>query len=77
MRERGVGTPFADEARRDVEVVVVEEHGRVGLALELRHDRVGDAWRMIWQQTDLPKSYRCEHERYDPDGRIRICVGLR
>ena len=42
-----------------------------------RHDRVGDTWRMIWQQTDLPKSYRCEHERYDPDGRIRICVGLR
>ena len=42
-----------------------------------RHDRVGDAWRMIWQQADLPKSYRCEHERYDPDGRIRIYVGLR
>ena len=42
-----------------------------------RHDRVGEAWRMIWQQTDLPKSYRCEHERYDPDGRIRIHVGLR
>jgi predicted transcriptional regulator YdeE len=42
-----------------------------------RHDRVGDTWRMIWQQTDLPKSYRCEHERYDPDGRIRIFVGLR
>ena len=42
-----------------------------------RHDRVGEAWRMIWQQTDLPKSYRCEHERYDADGRIRIYVGLR
>jgi predicted transcriptional regulator YdeE len=42
-----------------------------------RHDRVGDAWRRIWQQTALPKSYRCEHERYDPDGRIRIFVGLR
>ena len=42
-----------------------------------RHDQVGDAWRMIWQQADLPKSYRCEHERYDTDGRIRIHVGLR
>lgn len=42
-----------------------------------RHDKVGDAWRMIWQQADLPKSYRCEHERYDTDGRIRIYVGLR
>ena len=42
-----------------------------------RHDLVGDAWRMIWQQADLPKSYRCEHERYDTDGRIRIHVGLR
>lgn len=42
-----------------------------------RHDRVGEAWRMIWQHTELPKNYRCDHERYDTDGRIRIFVGLR
>jgi predicted transcriptional regulator YdeE len=42
-----------------------------------RHDRVGEAWRMIWQDADLPRSHRCDHERYDTDGRIRIHVGLR
>lgn len=39
-------------------------------------ERVGEAWQRIWA-TDLPKSYRCEHERYLPDGQISIHIGLR
>ena len=36
MHERRVGTFLAHEARRQIEVIVVEEHGGVRLALELR-----------------------------------------
>lgn len=39
-------------------------------------ERVGEAWQRIWA-TELPKSYRCDHERYQPDGQISIHVGLR
>jgi hypothetical protein len=40
VRERRVGTPVAHEPWREVQVVVVEEDGRLGLGLELGEDRV-------------------------------------
>ena len=40
VREQRLGPPRPDEARRQVQVVVVEEDRGVGLAIELRHDRV-------------------------------------
>ena len=43
VREQRVGHALAHERRRDVEVVVVEEDRRVGLALELGDDGVGEA----------------------------------
>ncbi len=42
MREPRLRTPVANEARREIEVVVVEEDRRAGLALELVADRVGE-----------------------------------
>ena len=38
-RRRGV---LAHDARRHVQVIVVEEHGRVGLALELLEHDLGE-----------------------------------
>ena len=42
VRHQRVRSPLAHEPRRDVEVVVVEEDGRVRLALELGDDGVGE-----------------------------------
>ncbi len=41
--ERGLRGVLPDDARRHVEVVVVEEHGRAGLAVELVEHSVGEA----------------------------------
>lgn len=42
-------------------------------------ERVGEAWRGIWQHDagTLPRRFTCDHERYQPDGQIHIAVGLR
>lgn len=42
-----------------------------------RHDLVGDAWRRIWERTELDKTYLADYERYQPDGRIEIFIGVR
>ncbi|WP_395702401.1 GyrI-like domain-containing protein [Aquabacterium sp.] len=41
-----------------------------------RFDRVGEAWQRIWQRGDLAKTFIAEYERYGPDGRIEISIGL-
>jgi predicted transcriptional regulator YdeE len=41
-----------------------------------RHDLVGEAWRRIWEHTELDKAYLADYERYRPDGTIEICIGL-
>jgi predicted transcriptional regulator YdeE len=41
-----------------------------------RHDLVGTAWQDIWQRTGLRKTFIAEYERYQPDGRIEISIGL-
>lgn len=41
-----------------------------------RHDQVGRAWQDIWQRTGLHKTFIAEYERYQPDGRIEISIGL-
>ncbi len=43
MRQRGVRSARADEAGCEIEVVVVEEDGRLGLGVQLGDDRVGEA----------------------------------
>ena len=60
---RGITVPAARRA------VFPVERGRT--------DLVGAEWQKIWRLTELPKSYRCEHERYRANGDIDICVGLR
>lgn len=42
-----------------------------------RHDKVGERWLDVWANRDLQKTYRCDHERYTPDGSIEIRVGIR
>jgi predicted transcriptional regulator YdeE len=42
-----------------------------------RHDKVGERWLDIWANRDLAKTYLCDHERYQPNGDIEICVGIR
>ena len=42
VRQEGIGAALPHEHRRRIEVVVVEEHGCLGLAAELIDDRVGE-----------------------------------
>jgi predicted transcriptional regulator YdeE len=42
-----------------------------------RHDKVGERWLDVWAHHGLAKTFRCDHERYAPDGRIEIRVGIR
>ena len=42
VAERGVGPGVADEPRREIQVIVVEEDRCVGLGVELVQDRVGE-----------------------------------
>ena len=42
-----------------------------------RHDKVGERWLDVWANQALAKTYRCDHERYAPDGTIEIRVGIR
>jgi predicted transcriptional regulator YdeE len=41
-----------------------------------RPDQVGAAWQAIWQRGDLSKTFLADYERYAPDGRIDISIGL-
>lgn len=42
-----------------------------------RADKVGERWLDIWANQDFAKTYLCDHERYQPNGDIEICVGIR
>jgi predicted transcriptional regulator YdeE len=42
-----------------------------------RPDKVGERWQDIWNHPGLQKTYRCDHERYAPDGSIEIRIGIR
>lgn len=39
--------------------------------------QVGARWQQIWARSDLPRAFMADAERYQPDGRIDILVGLR
>lgn len=41
-----------------------------------RPDLVGAEWQQIWQRNDLPKTTLADYERYQPDGRISIHIGI-
>lgn len=41
-----------------------------------RPDLVGAEWQQIWQRTDLQKTTLADYERYQPDGRISIHIGV-
>lgn len=41
-----------------------------------RPDLVGAKWQQIWQRTDLQKTTLADYERYQPDGRISIHIGV-
>ncbi len=41
-----------------------------------RPDLVGAEWQQIWQRADLPKTTLADYERYQPDGRISIHIGI-
>ncbi|MBX3659347.1 MAG: effector binding domain-containing protein [Ramlibacter sp.] len=41
-----------------------------------RPDLVGEQWQAIWQRHDLRKTFVAEYERYGPEGRIEILVGI-
>ena len=41
-----------------------------------RPDLVGAEWQQIWQRTDLDKTTLADYERYQPDGRISIHIGV-
>lgn len=41
-----------------------------------RPDLVGAEWQQIWQRTDLSKTTLADYERYQPDGRISIHIGI-
>lgn len=41
-----------------------------------RPDLVGAEWQQIWQRTDLPKTTMADYERYQPDGRMSIHIGI-
>lgn len=40
-------------------------------------ERVGERWRDIWANTDIVKTFVCDHELYQPNGEIDIFVGIR
>ena len=37
---------------------------------------VGAAWHAVWANTDLPKTFVAEYERYHANGDISISIGL-
>lgn len=39
--------------------------------------QVGASWQQIWARNDLARTFVADAERYRPDGRIDILVGLR
>ena len=41
-----------------------------------RFDLVGPAWHAVWAQTDWPKTFVAEYERYSANGDIAISIGL-
>lgn len=41
-----------------------------------RPDLVGAEWQQIWQRADLQKTTLADYERYRPDGRISIHIGI-
>lgn len=41
-----------------------------------RPDLVGAEWLQIWQRSDLQKTTLADYERYQPDGRISIHIGV-
>lgn len=41
-----------------------------------RFDLVGAAWHAVWAQTDWPKTFVAEYERYSAHGDIAISIGL-
>lgn len=41
-----------------------------------RSDLVGAEWQQIWQRTDLRKTTVADYERYQPDGKISIHIGV-
>lgn len=41
-----------------------------------RVDLVGAKWMEIWGNTELPKTFIAEYERYSADGKIAISIGL-
>lgn len=41
-----------------------------------RPDLVGAEWQQIWQRCDLQKTTLADYERYQPDGRISIHIGV-
>ena len=41
-----------------------------------RPDLVGAEWQQIWQRSDLQKTTLADYERYQPDGRISIHIGI-
>jgi hypothetical protein len=81
VRERRIGALVADEPRRQVQVVVVEEHRRVGLRVQLREHGVGEGGvhrhvavvpRVMEAAVDVRRiRQRPEVVLEEPEGRVR------
>lgn len=40
-------------------------------------ERIGEIWQAVWSRKDLAKTFIAEVERYLPDGRIDISIGVK
>ncbi len=59
-----------------VRVVVPASRRAVFAVPATRFDLVGATWHAVWANSDLPKTFVAEYERYHANGDISVSIGL-
>lgn len=73
----GAPVPASAEVPEGMVRVVIPASKRAVFEVEPgRVDLVGAKWMEIWGNTELPKTFIAEYERYSADGKIAISIGL-
>ena len=73
----GAPVPASAEVPEGMVRVVIPASKRAVFEVEPgRVDLVGAKWMEIWGNTELPKTFIVEYERYSADGKIAISIGL-
>ena len=73
----GAPVPASAEVPEGMVRVVIPASKRAVFEVEPgRVDLVGAKWMEIWGNTELPKTFIADYERYSADGKIAISIGL-